>query len=262
MATPQAARRLAREYRSMEESPPPYIIARPEEENILEWHYVIQGPPGTPYAHGQYHGTLTFPSDYPYRPPAIRMITPSGRFKEGARLCLSMSDYHPDLWNPGWSVSTILNGLLSFMTGEEATTGSVVATTQQRRLLASRSARYNAMNNVRFASVFPDLVEKNLEELRERERNPDQVRELFQLDGGRPATHDDHLSRAAQERAVSLDEIADPADRIRAEQALEDARRALHNASSPPHLGRRAPTSSVVYVAIALVVFALGVFVK
>jgi len=33
----------------------------------------------------------------------------------GCRLCLSISDFHPDTWNPAWSVSTILTGLLSFM---------------------------------------------------------------------------------------------------------------------------------------------------
>lgn len=37
------------------------------------------------------------------------------RFKTHMRLCLSMSDFHPDTWNPAWSVSTILTGLLSFM---------------------------------------------------------------------------------------------------------------------------------------------------
>lgn len=44
------------------------------------WHYVITGPPETPYEGGQYHGTLIFPSDYPFKPPAIRMITPSGEY--------------------------------------------------------------------------------------------------------------------------------------------------------------------------------------
>ena len=34
------------------------------------------------------------------------------------RLCLSISDFHPDTWNPAWSVSTILTGLLSFMVSE------------------------------------------------------------------------------------------------------------------------------------------------
>lgn len=136
MATKQAQKRLTKEYKMMVENPPPFIIARPNEENILEWHYVISGPPDTPYDGGQYHGTLTFPSDYPYKPPAIRMITPNGRFKENTRLCLSMSDYHPDTWNPGWSVATILNGLLSFMTGDESTTGSITTTQQEKKILA------------------------------------------------------------------------------------------------------------------------------
>ena len=78
-------------------------------------HYVIRGPPDTPYEGGEYYGRLTFPSEYPFKPPAIRMTTPSGRFQPDTRLCLTMSDFHPSLWNPSWSVPTILNGLLSFM---------------------------------------------------------------------------------------------------------------------------------------------------
>lgn len=83
--------------------------------NLFHRHYVIQGPPDTPYHGGEYYGRLTFPSDYPYKPPSIRMSTPSGRFQPDTRLCLTMSDFHPSLWNPSWSVATILNGLLSFM---------------------------------------------------------------------------------------------------------------------------------------------------
>ncbi len=64
---------------------------------------------------GFYHGKLLFPSDYPFKPPRIIMITPNGRFQTNRRLCLSISDFHPDTWNPAWSVATILTGLLSFM---------------------------------------------------------------------------------------------------------------------------------------------------
>ena len=46
------------------------------------------------------------------------MITPNGRFQINTRLCLSISDFHPDTWNPAWSVATILTGLLSFMVRE------------------------------------------------------------------------------------------------------------------------------------------------
>ena len=147
MASKQALKRLTKEYKLLVENPPPYISARPNEDNILEWHYVITGPSDTPYEGGQYHGTLTFPSDYPYKPPAIRMITPNGRFKENTRLCLSMSDYHPDLWNPSWSVATILTGLLSFMTGDEGTTGSISTTEVQKKILAKRSVEYNTHSN-------------------------------------------------------------------------------------------------------------------
>lgn len=64
---------------------------------------------------GVYFGRLVFPSEYPNKPPSIYIITPNGRFTVNKRLCFSMSDYHPELWNPLWSVSSILNGLLSFM---------------------------------------------------------------------------------------------------------------------------------------------------
>lgn len=41
------------------------------------------------------------------------------------RLCLSITDFHPDTWNPAWSVSTILTGLLSFMVEKGPTLGSI-----------------------------------------------------------------------------------------------------------------------------------------
>lgn len=144
MATPAATKRLTKEYANIQKSPPPYIVAHPSESNILEWHYILTGPPDTPYDGGQYWGTLMFPPDYPFMPPAIRMHTPSGRFQPSTRLCLSISDFHPKSFNPAWEVSTILTGLLSFMTSEEMTTGSVRASDQERKLFARRTRWWNS----------------------------------------------------------------------------------------------------------------------
>lgn len=144
MASRAANKRLTREYKAISENPPPYITAHPSESNILEWHYVITGPESTPYHGGQYWGTLIFPPDYPFAPPAIRMHTPSGRFQPSTRLCLSISDFHPKSFNPAWEVSTILIGLLSFMTSEEMTTGSVAATEAERKWAAARSRWWNS----------------------------------------------------------------------------------------------------------------------
>ncbi|ORZ35162.1 ubiquitin-conjugating enzyme/RWD-like protein [Catenaria anguillulae PL171] len=105
MATQAAFKRLTTEYKDLSRSPPPLITAKPLESNILEWHALMNGPPDTPYERGAYWVKVVFPADYPYKPPSIRMLTPSGRFKPGERICLSYSDYHPETWNPGPLVS-------------------------------------------------------------------------------------------------------------------------------------------------------------
>ncbi|KAJ2850867.1 Ubiquitin-conjugating enzyme E2 6 [Coemansia brasiliensis] len=156
MASKAAFKRLKKEYMAMVKTPTPFITAKPLEMNILEWHYVVRGPPDTPYEGGEYHGKLKFPSDYPYKPPAIQMITPSGRFQTNTNICMSMSNFHPDTWNPAWSVSTILNGMLSFMVEEEATTGSIRASATDRKALARKSHKFNLANRV-FREVFPEL---------------------------------------------------------------------------------------------------------
>jgi ubiquitin-conjugating enzyme E2 J2 len=147
MASNQAIKRLTREYAAIQQNPPEFIVAHPSESNILEWHYILTGPPNTPYEGGQYWGILTFPPDYPFNPPGIRMLTPSGRFQTNTRLCLSISDFHPKSFNPAWSVSTILIGLMSFMTSEEMTTGSIRASEQERKLLASKTRWNNSTGN-------------------------------------------------------------------------------------------------------------------
>ncbi|OQE22395.1 hypothetical protein PENSTE_c010G07726 [Penicillium steckii] len=158
MATKAAFKRLTREYQNIQKNPPPFIVAHPSETNILEWHYTLTGPPATPYENGQYWGTLIFPPEYPFAPPAIRMHTPSGRFQPSTRLCLSISDFHPKSFNPAWEVSTILIGLLSFMTSEEMTTGSVSATTGERQVLAARSRWWNSTGGGTHANATPGVA--------------------------------------------------------------------------------------------------------
>jgi len=189
MATKSAYRRLSKEYLNIQKSPPPYLIAKPLDSNILEWHYILRGPPDTPYHNGEYHGKLVFPSDYPYKPPSIRMITPSGRFQTDTRLCLTMSDFHPSSWNPSWSVATILNGLLSFMVANESTTGSIKTTDADKRIYAARSHAFN-LNNAKFRDVFPELCKP--------EATPVEI--LYPID---PATSPSKAAAPAQDTAAA-----------------------------------------------------------
>ena len=105
MSNDVCVRRLTKELRSLSKDPmlEPKIVVAPNESNILEIHYVIdveanEHTEDLPYVGGVYHGKLIFPSAYPFKPPGVIMLTPSGRFQPNRRLCLSMSDFHPETW--------------------------------------------------------------------------------------------------------------------------------------------------------------------
>ncbi|OAD55972.1 Ubiquitin-conjugating enzyme E2 J2 [Eufriesea mexicana] len=141
--------------------------------NIL--HYVVKGPEETPYEGGFYHGKLIFPVEFPFQPPSIYMTTPNGRFKVNTKLCLSISDFHPDTWNPTWSVSTILTGLLSFMIENSPTMGSINSSDYDKKQFAAQSLEYNLKDKM-FCELFPETVETIKTELERRKELEKQAR--------------------------------------------------------------------------------------
>lgn len=82
------------------QEPVPHIQAHPLPNNLLEWHFVLEGAKCTDFEGGLYHGKLVFPPNYPFKPPSISIFTPNGRFAVNTKLCLSITDFHPESWNP------------------------------------------------------------------------------------------------------------------------------------------------------------------
>jgi ubiquitin-conjugating enzyme E2 J2 len=159
MAEKACVKRLQKEYRALCKEPVSHVTAHPSPNDILEWHYVLEGSEGTPFAGGYYYGKIKFPPEYPFKPPGISMVTPNGRFMTQKKICLSMSDFHPESWNPMWSGSSILTGLLSFMMDNSPTTGSVTTTVDEKQRLAKSSLAFN-YKNATFRKMFPEYVEK------------------------------------------------------------------------------------------------------
>ncbi|KAJ1355224.1 Ubiquitin-conjugating enzyme E2 J2 [Parelaphostrongylus tenuis] len=75
-----------------------------------------------------------------------------------------MSDYHPDTWNPAWTVSAIITGLLSFMNDSAPTLGSIKSSDAEKKVLARRSKAFN-LRDRNFCTLFPDVVEEIRKEL-------------------------------------------------------------------------------------------------
>lgn len=129
MAPSPTIRRLLKETQELSAAakhPNPTFHAAPlSEDNLHEWHFTLLGPPApSPYAGGIYHGRITLPPAYPMKPPNFRFLTPSGRFEVNREICLSISGFHEETWQPAWGVRLALTALRGFM-GEEGTAGQV-----------------------------------------------------------------------------------------------------------------------------------------
>eukprot|EP00927_Polykrikos_kofoidii_P072251 TRINITY_DN68391_c0_g1_i1.p1 TRINITY_DN68391_c0_g1~~TRINITY_DN68391_c0_g1_i1.p1 ORF type:complete len:592 (+),score=96.60 TRINITY_DN68391_c0_g1_i1:54-1778(+) len=153
-----ASKRLRRELAAFHtNSPGPHIRVCCDEWNMLSMCYLLAGRHGTPYEGGWYWGKLRFPENYPLAPPSVTMLTPSGRFQTGTRICLSVSDFHPESWKPCLGFATVLEGLRNFMSEDHPTVGSIdpLPTADERRRLAGESSAWN-MEHPEFRAAFPD----------------------------------------------------------------------------------------------------------
>ncbi|KAK4535263.1 hypothetical protein CDCA_CDCA04G1288 [Cyanidium caldarium] len=80
--------------------------------NLMHWTCIIPGPPGTPYEGGEFRLDMTFPAEYPARPPLCRFVPPlfhPNVFPSGT-VCLSILNENKG-WKPSISVKAILLGI-------------------------------------------------------------------------------------------------------------------------------------------------------
>lgn len=195
-------KRLIKEHKDLQESKTNLnFVAEPDPDNIFDWHFCIYGLKECAYEGGFYHGMLKFPKEYPMKPPSVLMITPSGRFYEKQRICLTISDYHPESWNPVWKVESILFGLMSFMLSEEHSVGSMTQSAAERKALAAKSLDWNMKNKAdKFAERFDKYFVKM--GLREDPNAAAKDNKEEEKGPGAPATLNKRQSKASEKKAA------------------------------------------------------------
>ncbi|CAN4104679.1 unnamed protein product [Withania somnifera] len=135
-----AVKRILQEVKEMQSNPSDDFMSLPLEENIFEWQFAIRGPRDSEFEGGIYHGRIQLPAEYPFKPPSFMLLTPNGRFETQTKICLSISNHHPEHWQPSWSVRTALVALIAFMpTNPNGALGSLEYTKEERRVLAIKS---------------------------------------------------------------------------------------------------------------------------
>ena len=115
---------------------------------------MIFGLKDCPFEGGYYLGMLKFPPDYPWKPPSILLLSESQRFKVKERICLSISDYHPETWNPVWPVRSIILGLISFFVIPDYTVGAIENPSIEKQVEAAKKSKKILLQTSKFVELF------------------------------------------------------------------------------------------------------------
>lgn len=159
-----AKQRLTKEYRSLVQDPLPNVHTAFDPADLFTMYFVIEGHVEEPDIRGGYYfGRIVFPPTYPSAAPSIYMTTPNGFFEPDQAICMSMTAYHPETWNPSWGPRSILLGFVSFieeiLLGKDCAAGCIwnrdPAVIKQ---LAAGTLKWNVAQD-KFKTFFPKLVE-------------------------------------------------------------------------------------------------------
>ena len=108
------SRRIKKELDELNLSPPTNCSAGPIADDLYKWQATITGPEGSPYQGGIFFLKITFPSDYPFKPPHIVFDTPiyHCNINTSGSICL---DILKDQWSPALTISKVLLSICSLM---------------------------------------------------------------------------------------------------------------------------------------------------
>ena len=106
--------RLKNELTNLQNNPVSNCSAGPIESDLSKWQATIFGPENTPYFGGIFNLEITFPNEFPYKPPLVRFITPiyHCNINKAGNICL---DILKDNWSPILNISKLLLSICSLL---------------------------------------------------------------------------------------------------------------------------------------------------
>lgn len=110
-----ALRRINKELQDLGKDPPANCSAGPNGDDMFNWQATIMGPADSPYAGGVFFLNISFPTDYPFKPPKVHFTTKiyHCNVHTNGSICL---DILKDQWSPALTISKVLLSISSLLT--------------------------------------------------------------------------------------------------------------------------------------------------
>ena len=109
-----SAKRISKELVNFNNDPPTNCSAGPEGDDIFHWTATIMGPTASPYEGGIFYLNITFPPNYPFKPPKVSFVTRiyHPNINSGGGICL---DILKENWSPALTISKVLLSICSLL---------------------------------------------------------------------------------------------------------------------------------------------------
>jgi len=109
-----SAKRITKELENLNKDPPANCSAGPDGDDIFHWTATIMGPVGTPYHGGVFYLNITFPNNYPFKPPKVSFVTKiyHPNINSSGGICL---DILKENWSPALTISKVLISICSLL---------------------------------------------------------------------------------------------------------------------------------------------------
>ena len=107
--------RIKRELKLFHEEPPTNCSAGLINDNdCFEWDATIMGPEGSPYEGGIFNLRISFPKDYPFKPPICIFVTKifHPNINSSGGICL---DILKESWSPALTICKVLLSICSLL---------------------------------------------------------------------------------------------------------------------------------------------------
>jgi ubiquitin-conjugating enzyme E2 G1 len=130
MSNSKAIKRLQNEIKDIKKQDYREFSINYNEDNILEWEVLIYGPEETDFEGGVFKAKMSFPNDYPFNPPSVKLISDIWHpniYNSGERkgeVCISIlhvgkDEYNyereEERWKPAQSATSILLSIISMI---------------------------------------------------------------------------------------------------------------------------------------------------